>query len=190
MESVRPESTGKTKNKRNTTQNISDLETNRTGPLSVSGQSQLGQTSTNQLPFDPEDPINTLKFFFGQDNPAAQKGMSGLFQTEKETVQDLHVIRDWTDERLLRYITRVMNPYQLTFVMTMIEEIKNFDEKSGRLCESFVKNYLINMIAYKGQRVLEQIEGLRARKQNEESGLDLGSTKNLKNFLLGQNSSV
>ena len=138
--------------------------------------------------------------------------MSGLFTTQKEPLQDLHVIKTWVpvnedgsiNQNIVRFVTRVMNPFQLSVLQTVIRElnghweqrgtvqqwIEGEDPPSGMLLLNFVNEYLINMIPFEGRRVLEQTEGLRARKQSEEQGLDLGKSKNAKSFLLGEKSTV
>lgn len=123
--------------------------------------------------------------------------VSGLFTTQKEPLQDLHVIKTWVpvkengeiDENVVRFVTRVMNPFQLSVLQTMIRELREEDPPSADMLVFFVNQYLINMIPFEGRRVLEQTEGLRARKQSEEQGIDT-KTKNAKSFLLGEKSTV
>lgn len=124
--------------------------------------------------------------------------MSGLFTTQKEPLQDLHVIKTWVpvnekgeiDQNVVRFVTRVMNPFQLSVLMTVIQELINEDPPSAKMLIYFVNQYLINMIPFEGRRVLEQTEGLRARKQSEEQGLDAKGAKNAKNFLFGDKATV
>lgn len=128
-------------------------------------------------------------------NPAS---MSGLFTTQKEPLQDLHVIKTWVpvnekgeiDRNIVRFVTRVMNPFQLSVLMTVVQELVDEDPPSATIMIKFLNEYLINMIPFEGRRVLEQTEGLRARKQSEETGLDLKNTKSAKSFLLGEKSTV
>ena len=128
-------------------------------------------------------------------NPSS---MSGLFTTQKEPIQDLHVIKTWVpvnekgeiDRNIVRFVTRVMNPFQLSVLMTMIQELLQEDPPSGEMLIRFTNEYLVNMIPFEGRRVLEQTEGLRARKQSEEQGIDLKNSKSAKSFLLGEKATV
>lgn len=158
-------------------------------------------------------PIDTVKQLM-QAAGINTSSISGLFTNQKEPLQDLHVIKTWVpvnekgeiDQNVVRFVTRVMNPFQLSVLQTMIRELigdkhdlKDWpydggydgeDPQSGFLLLYFFNQYLINMIPFEGRRVLEQTEGLRARKQSEEQGLDLSKTKSAKGFLLGEKSTV
>ena len=156
---------------------------------SLEANNSLDSTQVREI-----NPVDQIRAVLGSQlqNP---QSISGLFTSQKEPLQDLHVIKDWNEETKLDYHTRIMNPYEMSAIETLADSeiislLFNEDELSAKIVTKFVKKYKRNMISFEGKRIAEEIEGLRARKQNEETGLDLTKTKSLKNFLLGDRSTV
>lgn len=163
------------------------------------------QNSGNQL----TDPVTTLKEEMQAlgINVNTQGLQGGLFRTEKPQTVDLDVIRDWIDDAKVKYTTRLMQPFHMTILENIENDLRvNFDEsvityrkdpKTGKYVSSFVPKhysadfckkmfevYKVDMIPFEGRRVQEQTEGLRARKDTEVKGAQ--DPKSLSNFLVGE----